>query len=682
MHDKKSKYGVFAVGLALLVGVINFWSIRYNTTDDMILALSDYQFWMDTAVAQGRIKMYLSGLLAMIPHALSDIHYLSAVRIVAWLVLIISASAFLAISMRSKGVFAIGVITLSLLWSNSIGGHNMLVSYPFYVPIIASFFVGYLILYTLGARACSGRMILASAILLFLSLLIGGELYFQYVPLVALYFLFYLYVSGNKKDFAYKNVSILVAIMLPIAITIIFRQMHPSQYDGNTGISLDLPRLAKTYSTLTTGLFPGIQAAGNFDFIFEDRERVIISAILALLATVFLWSARSTLLRSEYSRPACIEKIFALAAILLAVLLPNILVSLTVKYQGWVKDGAGSYLYSSLSYIPIALLISIALHALAKNRVAYFVLSIIIGILIFATQLNNQFVGGVQRSASAKWDIFESAVLSTRSSVNSSQAIGISSSFFKGTPKGNYWEQYAKFAFGFNGAVVEEDASGIYIAFHQSYENGGFALSGTKQNVSGVIIPRKCNRFTPCYLLSRDNNSANLIEPQTENEVKKTALDKGYVLGRTYVYTLPRVIPRDHILGLSFLDVDSLSASIPPVLFKTGVDGLEIGNGESWRWARTPAEILIASGKEQSANISLGLTAVEDMKINFYLNGKKTTAVFAKDERKKIELQGIFYAGQNTLSITTDVPPIRLNQADPRLFSFRITSIILNEDEK
>lgn len=665
-----------AILLCFVVAVINFWLVRYNTFDDMQFALSDYDFWVAAAEGQGRLKMYFSGPLAMIPHIVHNIHYLSIVRILSWLVFIVMAAWYLTVLLGNKYIFPLAVIVISLLWSNSIGGHNLVVAYPFYVSMTCTLFIASLALIHKQASAPSQIPTIASAVILFATLVAGGEVFFQYVPLLIFCMLLSYFSAEDKKKSLLSGAIIAFSIVLALVATLTYRAFHPSSYAGNTALNLDAVRVLDTYTVFTIGLFPGVQVAHNWQALFRESSHIATAFLVATAALAFLAALRSGLANIDFGKIGPAKLALVSAAFLAALCAPNILVSLTAKYQGWVQGGANNYLYSSMSYVVFALLISILLAASSKKRFLYYPLVSVTAVIIFLTQLNNLYVGAVQKEASKRWELFEAAIQHIRSvSGSSSATVALSKSFFSGIPMDDYWQEYSRKKLNYSGSIKQGGEADVFLSYHQSLSAGGVVLYGTNALVSNIFTTKHCSALYRCYLAKNSELSVDLLENGYLDTTRKFALDNGTVVGGAYLYTLRRPVNRSSIIGVLYHDFWNEQDRDLIVSFANGIDDLEGVEGNYWRWARTPVDVAITSRSSMAAKISLSVVPVQDMTIDVSINEAKKTFNIKSGELSVLAIDGALLQGGNNLRLSSDSAPIRLNEKDQRYFSMKLTSI-------
>lgn len=649
------------------------WGVRYDTNDDMIFALSDYGYWKDTAAIQGRIAFYLAGPLAMLPHLANDLIYLSVVRILALCFFVFSVSLLIYSISKSRELASFVPIPLVFLASNSLGGHNFLVAYPFYIAFGMGLFLCTLAMILWGMQQQSLRVIGGSSLLLFLVLLLGGEFYFQYLPLI-LVGAFYFYWNNKDRQRCLVSYSIpSVAFLLALGVIISYRLFFPSQYSGNTSLSLDIGRILYTHFILSFGLLPGVQSFINRDDIFNNIIHIFAALLVAIIAFLFILYQRKSICETNLPDLIKYKMWWILAVLTIGFSVPNALISLTEKYQDWVTvHGTTNYIYSFFSYAIFSIFISILLVAFSRSRVLYFPIAGFVAVFIFYTQLNNLYVVDKQRHFSERWALFDAAVTRLSSDVRRQvHSIALSPSFFHGIPQPDYWQRYATKKLGFAGRITSGEDAEWYFGLYPSSRVGSVLLAGERGSVNYVFTSFRCSDSMPCFLRTSITNQAgisNMGFGGTQRLLSELKIKDAFLSSPL------SPVPDRAILGLSFHEFDGLLDGEVVTQFTEGVYDLERNDGAFWRWARVPSKIYLNSLADKNADIEIGLTPASDMILSIDLNGVNRQFDLRAGIPQTITFSGELTKGRNIVLIDSAVTPVRLNDFDPRHFSFMISS--------
>lgn len=675
---------VFAISaICTFPVIIILWGVRFDNIDDMTFALSNYGFWIDAAEAQGRIKMYVSGPLAMLPYFFNATTSISIFRAVGWLCLVLSLAFYLSILTKNyfSGPVAIGLA--ALLWSNSVGGHNMLVSYPFYVPVIASIFIFALSAYAKESIASEEPQYIFSSILLFIALSLGGELYFPYAMIFALCAAYSVLVSKNKLMMFRRHMSVVLAIIIPVLVNIIYRINNPSSYEGNSGVNVEPEAFLTTLVTLSGGLLPGVQSFQNFNYIFQDPFQIAFSVTLSFVLFLLLAVSREKLSRGLTRKSVLNYILFVMPLLLFAFFAPNILVSVTRKYQSWVDLGVTNYLYSSFSFLAVIALSVILAIILSKSKITYYVYIAVISVLAALTQANNFYVADYQVAKSEKWDFLDSAIaqIASESSVDTLE-IALSNDFYELMPTDDYWDRYANKILNKHYKFTKIFGNGYFIEHLPRVGGNGFLVLGVDEKITHVLSREFCDQIKVCYMLTNKISENGFLESGRKNGVVKVKLLTPKVLNGVYVYKLKSPLSKQSFLGVSQQRYEGglLSNNIS-IDFSQGIDGLEMHDSMQWRWARTPAKIDIRSNAQEDVLISLSVYPAASMDLTTNINGEAKIFPITKGNRQELLIHARLAKGVNELNFSSSISPVRLNDQDPRYFSFQITAIDIQAEK-
>ena len=398
----------FYLAIFILISFFGFevyiLGVRSVTGDDLSAYNAAFDYGTFSAYSQARISHVFNAILLPLPYLFDSHIYYIAVQILTNIAFIVSIGVFLSILLKNKYLWYVYSILALTLWQNS-DGHNLMVSYPFYVgfsiltlSLSSIFFIYYL-------RLGKNKYLVYSLILWILTSK-GSEFYMMYFPIF-----FFIAFFASKKDLlqertleTFKNIKwhILVTLLLFIAYAI-FRVMDGSSYGGRT-LSFDFIGFIDSLLTYSFGLAPGVQSYLNFKnlpiselFRLIDLSIILVSSLVIYILIIF----REKIQKIELS-----GKFFFFGVVYL-ILAPNSLISLTNKYQYYVSyHGINNYLYSSYSFFAILLLVIASLTLVKKNIYYYFLVSIIT-ILVFFTQINNKFVGNEQSHYSEKYFLLD-----------------------------------------------------------------------------------------------------------------------------------------------------------------------------------------------------------------------------------------------------------------------------------
>jgi len=673
--DLKRNITVFLFISIVMAG--NVWLSAYETDDDALFSLANYGFFAKSAVAQSRISFYLLYPFIKLPYIINDIRYISIAKLSSILLLISLMAYYLTILFENKSIFSIALVILALLWSNSAYSHNMLAAYPFYFLFMGHLFCIYLIAIEKIPASRHAINWLPCIPLIFFFLL-SVEIFIQYIPL--LFVINYINIKRKGLNEGWRPWwPLIVSVFIGVTVNVLYKSFNKSGYNGNTSVNIDLLAIADTYYKLTTGLFPGFQFFYNKNVLLLDFRDVVFATLISFVATVFLISSREGL-RSKDIDISIRGILLYLLCCVLAILAPNIFISLTSKYQRWAAAGVNNYLYSSYSYLAAALLIVCVMAYISKWRLAYFFLSVTLGCLIFMTQVNNSAIAQLQRSNTERWYLFDAAVSLFNKAPD---AIYISQGFFQRNTsesflRESYWPLYADKKKGIRSKIVISDGESAFLRLLGSSRSGAVLLQGENGRVDNVVTKMPCLKFNRCFLSVKNRNAGNYLLNGADNFVEQIEIKNGRMMDGVHIY--PVNIPLADIISFSNFPINKQSSDIR-VGFDKGIYSLERRGDIIWRWAKVPAAIKVISGRNVSKTIEILIRPAINMDLSFGVQHAMQYA-FLEANKDKILRVHVDLIKNEPLSILfeSEKLPIKLNEKDHRVFSFQILSISIEDN--
>jgi hypothetical protein len=599
--------------------------IKYETNDDMIIAISGLEYWIYNAIAQGRLGHFFNVPLGMLPYLFDNNLYLTLCRIFSLLFLVTSLSLLSSFIWKNIFAFPLTVILCSLLWSFSSDGHNVLTSYPVYIPINwGLFFILIILSLELYRDNRTSLFILTSLFGFFI--FIKGEFFAQLLPVYFLILLFFI-IRKKKKEYTWRAIITYAFSLFGLLFFLVFRYYSPSIYAGNSDLKLDLEYILPTWYVYTTGLFPLFEAFRNYDNLFNSKYEVFCSVMVGILATGILVYVRQFLSHTFLPKMGKIEMGLLFLIFLSALVLPNALISTTTKYQTWalVRD-VHDYVYSSFSYLILAFLLSLFIVICARNRVIYLVFVFLIGGGIFLTSLNNAFISSIQKNKALRWELFSIALphLQSHPVLSAREAISLSDALFMGIPQEYYWSIYASKKLGFNKLLNQGSPSPL---------NLDFSWADSKMRLQ--------------------------VNDQTLIEFSKTS-----VSGET-VFLIRELNPIT-------TELVSTSFSFDKNFYSKESDSL----GNFWRWANGPAQIKFynTTNKPVTVNFQFEVcgAANDSRRLSINFNQAEVKSLDVKyPSFTKESLTLLLKPGENTLDFAPQYPSQTIGN-DPRQFSFQL----------
>jgi len=669
--------------------VLSVFNSRFDTNDDMIVAMSDYNFWIGCARGQGRIGFLFGGPFTWVPYIFNNIIYFKFIQIFSILLLIISLGILAGVLLRNRFIGYLFVALLLTLWQNSIHQHNMLVAFPFSVTFFATLYVLSYILLIFYLRAKRLWFLLGS-LFFWLVTMFTNEIWFSYLPiLVAIVF-----IECKQKNWL-NFFKVLNIIKWHLAITIIclfaywaYKYYYPSEYEGNTLHSFNISRICIAIATYSAGLFPGFK-------FFIDIKRGYIDIYNILNANAFTISIILFVLLLWIKDKIFLKKIklskylVCFSAIIYAIITPNILISLTSKYQVWVEAGTTDYLYSSYSFFAIALLFTIILYIFARRRILYILSALIISSLAYSVQVNNAIVAECQAHDASKWVLID-AFLESHIYKDSNKLDSISApTLWNWTLfQPDYWTRYFKNKTGRDVNVLKTSGAIASLTYvEQSTFDGGYLIYSVDSIVHTIYTQSKhVNRNKLCYLISMgDNAGINLIDDRQlltvpNGTIRCFVLSDGFRIKGVTVFEIGQQVKLNELLGFTTTNPNVFHK--PVVNYLSGFYDLEMDVNSTWRWSSNAGKISINSHENQSVNIVLDVILVSPGNLTCKVNDSTKCFIFKESLTKEIEIKTELKKGNNILSLESNIKPVSLNPNDPRVFSFRLNGFYIIDQIK
>ena len=399
--------------------------------------------------------------------------------------------------------------------------------------------------------------------------------------------------------------------------------------------------------------------------------------MVAVVIFILLYFSRQKLKLARERLNLALMFVFSL----IYVFIPNILISLTSKYQGWVlESSAHDYLYSAYSFFSISLCFVVLAIYLSKWKVLYVFFSLVVVILSILVQVNNATVEDEQVKYSEKFWLMNTFLTGKVAQEQGSPLDIYAPSLWDfNTFREEYWTDYSRNKTGSEISISRTQRGNSQLTFVES----------NKEKRSYLLFSKKGQLRAIFYFSDYCNNSSCALITSGERIDTNSVMTKG---GRHYNRTL---LPTARGINtpVSMLEVDhgvllqefiSIDGATPPgffepvIKFLSGVYEKEIdATGESWWWAYEPVEISIKSEKDYEAELSISLRVAVPMKLSFSQNnGMIHEEVITNDiDETVINMQLHIGAGTNVIRVDSNKMAIKLNDSDPRLFLFQIREI-------
>lgn len=500
MHPVKCMQHKERVLLFCLLSIIVYLSfnpilkIKYTVPDDTvadILAKKSFSdqvmFAYNIAVSQGRFNFILSVFSTFIPFLSNNPIYFNLIRfgiIGAWMIVGIVSLYRL---FNGNSVWILFLVFFASFAQNT-WDHNALTSFPFI------FNMGFLFIFQGKRYYC-----FLSSVLFFLSSC-SSELFVPYSIFFIVIWYSHFYYSDNIKLLSYSHFYSLIPVFAPLLIYcvcyVVWQMIHPSKYPGNQ-LSFDLWRSLRVIWQYSISGIPGYYFVTNTisgssplpSLPILGYQVYSLGALYASMRPE--WIVKSVLVSTVvyyalYPQSFLIRKRVALISItmgILAFFLPNVLLSITPKYQEWVAIGSPSYIYTYFSFIAFVFVMSvfcvwmislIKIQSLAK--VVVILASIIFGFLSLTTDFHNYYISQDQDIFQNKWRIVDNFLSNPiSSSYTEENTLLIAPALFDhriAFNRESYWSEYVRLQYGKQINIIKdipENLSDLYKKYTSIY---------------------------------------------------------------------------------------------------------------------------------------------------------------------------------------------------------------------
>lgn len=369
MKDNLCKNSViyFFVVLIAIMALFQLKDVRFTTADDVsnYLAIKDGTFSLiDAAKGEGRFSWVFHLYPYKIIYLLNNKIYYNICNMGSIFICIFLFCYSLYKIFNDKLIY---VLSLILAWAflENNTYHWPISGYPMIHQIGLSFFWVSMALYSNYIENKNSLYAIGASIAYSGSLL----MYESFV----LYFLAFPLILGLKElKMNFTKLRLLIPLFIPLVIYFViyfsFRSYYPSMYKGNQINLGSIENILLVIWQTSISAFPGyfyfikklngfslLSILGDFPKLLREmRVEWLVKALLVFFSVYIV---------AKENWASSMSKKFIAGGLILSVLLiftPNILLSITSKYQDWVANGwCPAYLTTYYSYFGVILFISI-----------------------------------------------------------------------------------------------------------------------------------------------------------------------------------------------------------------------------------------------------------------------------------------------------------------------------------
>lgn len=484
------RYASYAgIAILLLLFCHRIWDLGPTHTDDATWRLAAHSGnWAiidQWAKAQGRVFAYISGSLIYIGCGSQGTVLGSVLHVGSFAVFFITFHAVLGLYFGERLAQLAAVLNLGLFalrWEGSV-----IVTYPLFAWTLSSLFVISIYLGWKYSRERRPLYLIASLVLLFISLNIheGICALFGVVAVLAALADYRLAASDQTSTSVGRQATWHVALTVGIVCLYLaaymgWRLINPSRYEGNQLGDLNpltvLPVLASlsTSGTLTTDLIHPY-AVGYADAVAHDGYQVTYRplryllkfdldfaalATMAIVAfgivTIMLRSTLNEVTHSKWVTPKRLAACLLLGGLI--AFLPVLPVALVGKYQEhFYTLNVRSYCFTPLCHFGWAILLAAAIYFFYTLRptrtgaAAVYVSASLLGLLAYCGSLKNDAIAYDMRRETARFRVLEQLAHSLpvmQSQPKVIHAPRLQSGTWFTVVNDDYWSRYFKACYG------------------------------------------------------------------------------------------------------------------------------------------------------------------------------------------------------------------------------------------
>lgn len=723
-----SEVGVVNFFLLFLLAFITFFPlffVGFTTNDDFKIGTSYgstgnlIEGAKASAATQGRFTFFWGYPLLRVPYLLDSQVWYMATKIGA-LFIVLAALYFATRQIFRSTWIALASILFFLAFVQNGWDHNGLTSYPFSFNIYVALFLMSLGLFSAAIDKEKVSLAILSGVFYFFAL--GIELFVLFYPFYLAVLLLSRVVPG--KSIARRLASgktYLLSITLPLVIYlvmyILWRNAHPSGYDGNSLNGFNLMAAAKVVGAYSLSALP----LASLHFMVSSEQQLLIAhaagwpVIVSELGIAnfikpavsgFLFAILMT--ATHFSSPK--QRVLAIGAVLafLGIFIPNLLLGFIQRHQDWVAAGSYSYLYTYYSFISAVvflalsaayLKIKVSAWAWAPRAALLSIFIMVVVVLSFAVELRNKYVFFDQKLSHRKWQLMEEVIKSSTFNEipNGSTVVAPTlSGHYRGIAVGTAydWAMFTKYKTGKVVRFVDDkciDGFPCYLLFFRQ------AIRADNQfvvfsKIKSIDFPASTELVV--YAMPKMANSALTGTFATDSESPKLEIN-GVPLSNVGPRFFSSYWPQDtdnglmqtvRITGNVNLFPNQITVSQYDVLMRSGQVEADLGHGfygwetghglPSWAWSKGISQLQIINdgSKPIAVTVRFDVTSLEKMNLSI-LGGKVPSVSIGPGVYRPVEVDVLAQPGITPLALQSDRPPLQPGGGDLRFLSFAIRDL-------
>lgn len=720
--------------IAIILFFVPYLSLGFTTNDDAFNQV--YHSWnefKDGAFKQGRIQFFLfHWLVIKLSFLIDSIFFIKLISTLSILINIFYFAYFLE-KITAQKYFGYLFIIVFVTFLQDSWDHFLLTASPLIYTVGFSLFLASLHLYI--SENVTKQKLMISAALFVLTLQIS-EMFLLFSLFYPLFSRIYL----NKSIFHNVKYHIIFSAIY-IAIYIGFRVFYGTDYAGNTVGEFSVLDSLKTVCIYSLYTFPAslflstsIMGVGDlneflnypFDFnlsgnpvskfkynikiiFFNIDEINVLWIIKYLFFVIVAFESLKNIKKID-------KKIIILLIIssILLLFLPNILHSVTNKYQQWALLGnSKGYVGTYISYFGMTLLLTFGLILLKTlgwfdrpTFLSKFGLSIIILFLFFVStfvSITNEAIFNHKKQSHYRWELmdkfFKTEAFKDLKEGSRIYALGLTDIIgivdkYKPTPneRSDYWDRYILMKTGkkielYEGYPEKVDADNYYVLkiIQPKNDYDTFAIFAkikkdtelisnfyllAKAKKTNVLSYETLDGFKSLPFRLKDEKDFLLIK---ENNVSLNSIWVDYPVRNRKENT---IFAKPMLKGSIYTDRFEYS-------FSTNFYTEESSGMNTWHWSQKQSQLIINNKAKDPITVTLKFIVStgqeKESEILIYIDEKAKNSIKARDKDKDFSLSFNLKSGENIINFQADESAKFSAGVDARNLYFQVKNLIITE---
>ncbi|MCK4493735.1 MAG: hypothetical protein KAU26_06740 [Methylococcales bacterium] len=718
--------------IAIILFFYPYLSLGFTTNDDAFNQV--YHLWSDfktNAITQGRVQFILAHwLIIKISFLIKNIFFIKFISICSVISNIIYFGYLIEKITKQRNLSYIFIISFITFLQDS-WDHFLLTSSPLIYTVGFSLFLISFHLY-LFYYTDKIKLILSAA--LFILAVQISEMFFLFSIFYILFSCLFLH-----KSIFFKLKYHFVFSIVYIVIYIGFRVFFGSVYEGNSIEHFSFINFFKTlsiYSLFTTpiSLFLSHTTTGiidineylNYPFDFRLSSNILVKVyyicieiILNLDEINVIWLVRylffiAIISESLKKMPEVNKKNTVLLFVfsILLIFIPNVLHSLTGKYQDWAllynaKGYVGSY-FSYFGMILLLIILSIFLRRLGwfnhDTLVGKIKLVIIIGgvfIVSIITSISNETIFNQKKQSHYRWELidklFKNEAFKSIKDGDNIYTLGLTDSIgivdqYISNGSADYWDRYTLMKTGKRVKFIDSIPENI-----KGNNNYVLKIIQNKNQYDTFAVFAKINSgvtsINNFYLLSVANGG-NTLTYETKSGFKSfpfrlkgrkdfKLIKEKYVNIESIWVNYPIRNRNEHVFFAKPMKKGEIYTSRFDYHFSTGFYTQESVGIQAWNWGRKESSLLINNKGTQdiivNLNFLLSTNQVKDYEISINLEGKHQSTIQAHTKDSDVLLSFNLKPGNNKIDFIAESSAKPLPTVFARDLYFKIKNLVITE---